>query len=74
MRAVLMSLAALLAASACAIADQHTDEDEPLPEGVENCVTLRSVDRIEILDEHVESVECRWCGTGDGVEELPPEA
>lgn len=52
MRAVFMSLAALLATSACAVADQHTDEEEPLPEGVENCVYLRSVDRIEILDEH----------------------
>lgn len=51
MRAILTLLGALLVASACAIADQHTDEEEPLPEGVENCVYLRSVDRIEILDE-----------------------
>ena len=32
------------------------------------------VEDVEVLDESVESVECRWCGTGDGVEELPPES
>jgi len=26
----------------------------------------------EVLDERVEAVECRWCGTGDGVEVLAP--
>ena len=31
------------------------------------------VEDVEVLDEQIESVECRWCGTGDGVEELPPE-
>ena len=24
----------------------------------------------EVLAEDVEAVECRWCGTGDGVEQL----
>lgn len=28
---------------------------------------------VQVLDESVESVECRWCGTGDGVEELSAE-
>ena len=32
------------------------------------------VEDVEVLGEDVESVECRWCGTGDGVEELPPES
>lgn len=30
------------------------------------------VEDVDVLEEQVESVECRWCGTGDGVEELPP--
>lgn len=51
MRAILVLLAILLMTSACAISDQHEVEDAELPEGVENCVYLRSVDRIEILDE-----------------------
>jgi len=29
-----------------------------------------AVEDEEVLDEHVEAVECRWCGTGDGVEAL----
>lgn len=29
----------------------------------------------EVLDEHIDDVECRWCGaTGDAIEELPVEA
>jgi hypothetical protein len=30
------------------------------------------VEEVEVLEEQVESVECRWCGSGDGVEVLPP--
>ena len=52
MRPISLSFAALLVASACAAVDQHNNEEEPLPEGVENCVNLRSVQRIEIVDEH----------------------
>lgn len=33
-----------------------------------------AVEDVEVLGEDIESVECRWCGTGDGVEELPPES
>lgn len=33
-----------------------------------------AVEDEEVLEEAVEAVECRWCGTGDGVEELPAEA
>ena len=51
MRMIFTSVAVLLAASACAIADQHAEEEEPLPEGVESCLHLNSVDSIEILDE-----------------------
>jgi hypothetical protein len=51
MRTILTSLAALLVTSACATTDQHEDEEMPLPEGVENCLHLSAVDRIEILDE-----------------------
>ena len=29
-----------------------------------------SVEDEEVLDDNVESVECRWCGTGTGVEEI----
>jgi hypothetical protein len=29
-----------------------------------------TVEDEEVLDERVESVECRWCGTGSGVVEL----
>jgi len=32
-----------------------------------------AVEDVETLAEEIESVECRWCGTGAGVEELPPE-
>lgn len=32
------------------------------------------VEDVDVLEERVESVECRWCGNGEGVEELPPEA
>lgn len=28
------------------------------------------VEDVEVLDEHVESVVCHWCGTGDSVVEL----
>jgi len=31
-----------------------------------------AVEDEEVLEERIESVECRWCGTGDGVEALPP--
>lgn len=51
MRAILVLLATLLMTSACAISDQHEVEDAELPEGAENCVHLRTVDHIEILDE-----------------------
>jgi hypothetical protein len=51
MRTILTSLAALFVTSACAIADRHADEETLLPEGVENCLHLSTVDRIEILDE-----------------------
>lgn len=30
------------------------------------------VEDVELLAERIESVECRWCGTGDGVEQLQP--
>lgn len=30
-----------------------------------------TVEDEEVLDEHVESVTCRWCGPGGAVEELP---
>jgi hypothetical protein len=33
-----------------------------------------AVEDEELLEEQIESVECRWCGTGDGVEELDPTA
>jgi hypothetical protein len=29
------------------------------------------VEDVEVLDEQIEAVECRWCGSGDGVEVLP---
>jgi len=29
-----------------------------------------AVEDEQVLDERIESVECHWCGTGDGVEEL----
>lgn len=32
------------------------------------------VEDVEVLDEVIESVECRWCGNGEGIEELPPDA
>lgn len=32
------------------------------------------VEDVDVLDEVIESVECRWCGNGEGVEELPPDA
>ena len=51
MRPIVLSIAALLVTSACANVDQHNNEEEPLPEGVENCLHLSTVDRIEILDE-----------------------
>ena len=51
MRMMLISIAVMMAASACALADRHTEEEGPLPEGVENCLRLNSVDSIEILDE-----------------------
>ena len=49
MKAIPISFGALLVASACAVVDQH--EEMPLPEGVEDCLYLPAVDRIEILDE-----------------------
>ena len=30
-----------------------------------------TVEDPEVLDERIESVTCRWCGHGDGVEVLP---
>jgi hypothetical protein len=33
-----------------------------------------SVEDEEVLEEQVEAVECRWCGTGSSVEELVDEA
>lgn len=32
------------------------------------------IEEEQVLDEHVESVTCRWCGTGAAVEEIlsPP--
>jgi hypothetical protein len=30
-----------------------------------------TVEEEDVLDEQVESVTCRWCGTGSGVVELP---
>lgn len=32
-----------------------------------------TVEDAEVLDESIESVVCRWCNTGDGVETLPDE-
>jgi hypothetical protein len=32
------------------------------------------VEDVDVLDERIESVECRWCGNGEGVEELAPDA
>lgn len=29
-----------------------------------------SIEDEEVLEDRVESVECRWCGTGAGVEEI----
>jgi hypothetical protein len=29
---------------------------------------------VEVLDEHVEEVACRWCGPGATVEEVPAPA
>ena len=52
MRSILLSLAALLVTSACATVDQHNKEEEPLPDGVENCLSLNSVERMEIVDQH----------------------
>lgn len=51
MRLVLPLFSGLLFISACAVMDRHAVEKEPLPEGVENCLQLRLVDRMEILDE-----------------------
>jgi hypothetical protein len=51
MKAILISLVTLQMISACAITDQHEEDVAELPEGVENCVYLPLVDRIEILDE-----------------------
>lgn len=51
MRPIVISLATLLMTSACAISDQHEAGDTELPDGAENCLHLRTVDRIEILDE-----------------------
>lgn len=50
MRPILIALASLLAA-ACATVDPHTDTEGPLPEGVLNCVSLRQVQRIDIMDQ-----------------------
>ena len=52
MKPILISLAALLVTAACATADQHVAAGEALPEGARSCLSLRSVDRIEIVDEH----------------------
>ena len=51
MRSIL-PLAALLVTPACAMVDQHNNEEEPLPDGVANCLNLGSVERMEIVDEH----------------------
>lgn len=32
-----------------------------------------TVEEPEVLEERIESVLCRWCSSGAGVEELPPE-
>lgn len=32
-----------------------------------------TVEDQEVLDESIESVVCRWCNSGGGVEELVPE-
>jgi hypothetical protein len=29
------------------------------------------VEDVEVLEEHIEEVSCRWCGSGDQVEEVP---
>lgn len=50
MRSILIALAALLTA-ACATVDRHADAEGPLPEGVVNCVNLRQVERIAIMDD-----------------------
>lgn len=52
MKPILLALAAVFVTTACAMVDQHTYEEEPLPEGVENCLNLHSVQRMEIVDEH----------------------
>ncbi|HLT89322.1 MAG TPA: DUF6491 family protein [Woeseiaceae bacterium] len=51
MRPILMMALAALLASACATVDRHAEAEGPLPEGVVNCVNLRQVDRIQIMDE-----------------------
>ncbi len=33
-----------------------------------------AVEHVDVLDERVEEVLCRWCGSGTQVEELSPEA
>ncbi len=33
-----------------------------------------TVEEIEVLDESVEEVTCRWCGNGKAVEEIEPGA
>jgi hypothetical protein len=33
-----------------------------------------SVEDVEVLDESVEEVSCRWCGHGDAIEALTDEA
>jgi hypothetical protein len=30
------------------------------------------IDQVEVLDEHVEDVTCRWCGNGAAVVEVDP--
>ena len=32
------------------------------------------IEDVDVLEETVESVECRWCGSGEGVEGLEPDA
>ncbi len=29
------------------------------------------IEDVEVLEERIEEVACRWCGTGDHVEEVP---
>jgi hypothetical protein len=33
-----------------------------------------SIEDVEVLDETVEDVTCRWCGNGNGIEVLESEA